>query len=232
MENKDFYIQSELKAIDSEKGIFEGYASTFGNVDSTGDIIEQGAFGESLKQREPKVLWQHRMDKPIGKVLEIREDDKGLYVKVKISTTTTLGKDAYELLKDGVIDKLSIGFRIKEADYNCDTNIRTIKEIELFEFSLVTIPANEEAGITRVKSLPETEREFEKFLRGLGFDRTAAKTITSKGYKGYQNILRDAGVDTPDGDLRDADDAIKTLSNILQTLKGDKNVRRTEKDCG
>lgn len=233
MEKKEYFVKADIKALDSdEKGVFEGYASTFGNLDSTRDIIARGAFKESLKNREPKVLWQHEMKMPCGKVLEAREDDKGLYVKVKLATETTLGKDAYEYLKAGIIDSLSIGFRCLKSEWDDENEIRTINEVELFEFSLVTIPANEMATIMGVKSAPETEREFEKFLRDNGFDRTAAKTITAKGYKGYQNVLRDAGVDTPDNDLRDADEVIKTLSNILQTLKGDNNVGGTKKSSG
>lgn len=224
MEQKIFF-NGEVKAAGTEKGIFEGYASTFGNVDKVDDIVEYGAFAESLRKREPKVLMYHKMSRPVGKLIEAREDNKGLYVKVKLSLGTTDGKDAYEFIKDGVLDRLSIGFLIKEAEY--EGNIRIVKEVELLEFSLVTIPANDMAEITGVKNAPLTEREFEKFLRDNGYDRTAAKAITSHGYKGYQNVLRDAGIDTPNDDLRDADEAVKTLSNILQTLKGESNDRTT-----
>jgi HK97 family phage prohead protease len=226
MEYKKLYHSVELKALPDEEGFFEGYASTFGNVDSTGDIIEQGAFKESLKSREPKVLWQHDMDKPVGKVVDIKEDEKGLYVKVRLAIKTTLGRDAYEYMKAGIINRLSIGFRAKQADYDTDSGLRTIKEIELFEFSLVTIPANEMAEVTGVKSeLPSDERGFEKFLRDNGYSRTAAKAIASRGIKGYQDVLRDAGVDTPNDDLREADEALKSLSNLLQTLKGENHVK-------
>lgn len=223
MEIKDIYLVSELKAL-SDDGTFEGYASTFGNIDATDDIVSQGAFAESLKKREPKVLWQHQMDKPVGKLLEVREDDRGLYVKVKIATKTDLGRNAYEYLKEGIINSLSIGFRVKQADYDDEKGVRTIREAELFEFSLVTIPANEKAVITGVKSLPETEREFEKFLRISGYSRSAAKAIASKGIKGYQDVLRDAGADDPCDDQREADEILKSLSNLLKTLQGEPNV--------
>ena len=150
---------------------------------------------------------------------------KDYYVKVKLALKTSLGRDAYEYMQADIINTLSIGFRIKEYEYDKDGN-RLIKNLELFEFSLVTIPANDQAIVTGLKSAEMTEREFEKFLRDNGFDRTAAKTITSQGFKGYQNVLRDAGVDTPNDDLRDADEVVKTLSNLLQTLKGESNGRR------
>ena len=224
----DNFLNIELKAVADDEGIFEGYASTFGNIDSTGDIIAEGAFTNTIKSREPKVLWQHDMTKPVGKLIDIREDAKGLYVKVRLATKTTLGRDAYEYMKEGIINRLSIGFRTIKSEYDEDTNIRTLKEIELFEFSLVTIPANDQAEVTRVKNdLPQDERSFEKFLREFGYSRTASKAIAARGIKGYQEVLREAGVsDTPNDDLREADDEVKTLlSNLLQTLKGKENVR-------
>lgn len=217
MEQK-VYFSSELKQADGEEGVFSGYASTFGNEDTVGDIVDYGAFAESLAKREPKVLWQHKMDKPVGKLLEAKEDAKGLFVRVKLALGTTLGRDAYEYMKAGIIDRLSIGFMVKEAAYDQNTNIRTIKKAELFEFSLVTIPANDEAAITSVKSVPQTERDFEKFLREAGYSRTEAKAITSRGIKGYQDVLRDAGVDTPNDVLREADEVKKLLSQLCKTL--------------
>lgn len=221
MQNKRLFIQTDLKEIDNEKGVFEGYASTFGNMDQVQDIIEQGAFTESLKKRMPKVLWQHQMDKPVGKLLNIQEDSKGLYVKVKLITDTTLGKDAYTLMKEGVIDKLSIGFMIQDAEYDQEKNVRIIKQADLYEFSLVTIPANEEASITRIKSVPSNERDFEKFLRNSGYSRTESKAIAARGIKGYQDVLREADIDIPTNVQREADEElVKSLSNLLKTLKG------------
>lgn len=221
LENKEIVLGCQLKALDNdEEGVFEGYASTFGNIDSTDDIIMNGAFVESLKKREPKVLWQHRMDQPVGKLIEAREDNKGLYVKVKLATKTDLGRNAYEYMKAGVINSLSIGFRVKECEYNTDTNIRTITKAELFEFSLVTIPANEMALVTGLKNTPANERDFEKFLRSHGYTRTEAKAIAARGIKGYQDVLREAGVDTPCDDLREADEVKELLSNLATTLQG------------
>lgn len=230
MEQK-VYFTGELKA-DSEEGVFSGYASTFGNEDSYGDIVDFGAFADSLKNREPKVLWQHKQDKPIGKLIEAKEDSKGLFVRVKMALATTLGKDAYEYLKAGIIDRLSIGFTVKESEYDVSKNIRIIKKCDLFEFSLVTFPANDQCAITAVKAVPQTERDFEKFLREHGYSRTEAKAITSRGMKGYQDVLRDAGVEAPNGDLRDADEVKKLLSQLCKTLgvtdvrhAGDQNPR-------
>lgn len=218
---KELHFVSEIKAANDEdlkKGIFEGYASTFGNIDDTRDIIEKGAFAESLKQREPKVLWQHDMWQPCGKLIDAREDDKGLWVKVQLTLATTLGNDAYEFVKAGVIDSLSIGFRCTVHEYDHDEDIRTIKEVELFEFSLVTIPANREAIITGMKSAHESERKFEQFLRENGYDRQSAKTITSKGFKEYFSNLRDAGDGNPDIKTRDAGGIEELFISMSETI--------------
>lgn len=155
----------ELKAIsfddsqvDMQERTFKGYASTFGNVDEVGDIIEAGAFSKSIQERGPngtkqiKVLWQH--DLPLGMPTVMQEDSKGLYVEGKISKTR-LGDEALELMRDGVVDRMSIGFSIPQGKALWDESmgVRRIKEVKLFEFSPVTFPANEMAMVTGVKNL-------------------------------------------------------------------------------
>ena len=155
----------EIKAIafddsqvNMEERTFKGYASTFGNVDEVGDIIEAGAFAKSIQERGPegtkqiKILWQH--DMPLGMPTVMLEDSKGLYVEGKISKTR-LGDEALELMRDGVVDRMSIGFSIPQgkAYYDEAMGVRKIKEVKLFEFSPVTFPANELAVVTGVKNL-------------------------------------------------------------------------------
>lgn len=126
-----------------------GYASTFGGEpDSYGDIIAAGAFAESISARPTKFLFEHF--EPIGKQLEIREDDKGLFGRWTIVDTQT-GTDAYKLAKAGVLDSLSIGYMTVEADFRED-GIRVLRKVDLFEVSAVAIPANRNAVITDVKS--------------------------------------------------------------------------------
>jgi hypothetical protein len=233
LEQKQIFLHGELKAAhDAEEGVFEGYASTFGNIDAVDDIVSRGAFSESLKRREPKVLWQHDMQKPVGKLMDAREDDKGLYVKVKMALKTTLGRDAYEYMKADIINSLSIGFMVKDAEFDSKQGVRVIKEAELFEFSLVTIPANEMATITAMKSAPDNERDFERFLRNAGYSRNVAKAVTARGFKGYQDVLREAEDDSPCEDQREAEmEQIKeTLSNLLKSIQGDTNGRTTKRD--
>ena len=154
-----------------EDGTFSGYASTFGNVDLAGDIIVKGAFTKWLGEMRasgnmPPVLWQHDMGQPIGKTLEIYEDDNGLFVRGKLSDTQ-LGRDARTLAKDGVLQGMSIGFYIKDGMRDQETGVYLIKEIKVFEYSFVTLPANPLAKIGEIKSLDalNTVRDCETYLR-------------------------------------------------------------------
>jgi len=192
--NRLLSLPLELKT-EGEPGTFEGYGAIFGNKDRDGDIVSRGAFRESLKAGMPALLWQHDQKQPIGRFDEVREDDKGLFVKGRL-VMKGRGLEAYELLKMGALNGLSIGFVTKEASRDPATRTRTITEADLMEISLVTFPANELARVSNVKaaiSQKDTdvydepynnERAFEHLLRDNGFSRTRAKTIISKGFKG------------------------------------------------
>lgn len=210
METK--HLSLEVKA-DGDAGEFTGYGSVFGNVDSYGDMIVPGAFAGSLAIRMPKLVWQHDIYQPIGKWTEAKEDDHGLFLRGKLTLGVGKGREAYELMKDGALDGLSIGYRTKTATN--DGNVRVLKEIDLWEVSLVTIGANSDALVTSVKS-DMTERELERLLRLQGFSRTEAKAITAHGFRGYQDVLRDAGVMGPEFDQRDADEVKRILETALK----------------
>lgn len=138
--------------VDYENRIVSGYAATW-DLDQVDDIIHPGAFKKSINERFPsnriKVLSQH--GELIGKPIEMYEDEKGLFVKAYISNTTR-GNDDLTMVKDGVLDRFSIGFSIPGGKYEIDEKgIRHIYEVKLMEFSLVTFPANEAAIVTGIK---------------------------------------------------------------------------------
>ena len=146
----------ELESAD-ESGEFSGYAAVFGNKDSGGDIIEKGAFSKTIREDfgRIKILSQHTdCELPIGKPLELREDDKGLFIRGKISDTAK-GRDIQTLMKDGVLNELSIGYDAVEFDYDSEQGVRRLKEIKLWEVSIVTWAMNDQAKIDEVKSLVE-----------------------------------------------------------------------------
>ncbi len=162
-------IQFKMDAYNEEEGIFSGYASIFSNVDSGGDIVEPGAFTKTLAEgwERVKILALHNdCWLPIGKPAELREDANGLYISAKISDTS-MGRDVKVLLKDGVLNELSIGYDPVVYDYD-DAGIRHLRELKLWEVSVVTWAMNPEATINGYKSMQETEesvRELQKDLK-------------------------------------------------------------------
>jgi uncharacterized protein len=168
----------ELKAAD-ESGVFEGYASVFGNKDQGGDIVAPGAFAKSIKGRGArgvKMLADHDPKARIGVWEEMREDATGLYVRGKLLTEKSNGKDAYIDLKSGALDGLSIGGRTVSDGVDGRKRARIIKEFDLYEISLVSFPMNEMARVSSVKSLDvDVIRALEADLRKeLGLSNAAA----------------------------------------------------------
>lgn len=143
----------------SHIGTVEGHISTFGNVDRDGDIFESTAFDRTLIELQSSgkiflpMLWQHKIDAPIGgfPLREMRTDGKGLFVVGEINLETQGGRDAFALLKQGVINEFSIGFIPKES--RIEGKNRIFEDVDLLEASLVTIPSNTQATITNVKSV-------------------------------------------------------------------------------
>lgn len=199
----------DIKSIDDD-GTIEGYGAVFGNVDSYGDIIEPGAFRDTLAVRRPKMLWQHNMAEPIGAWDEYREDARGLYMKGRIATKTARGRDAVELARMGGIDGLSIGYITR--DYEMDGNNRRLKRVDLFETSLVTMPANSAALLTSVKNADV--RDIERAFRHMGFTRSEAKAMASAAWKRRDDVLCEADVAGPEIDQREVDELKRLLTQI------------------
>jgi HK97 family phage prohead protease len=142
----------QLKSVD-EQGGFSGYASIFGVVDSQNDRMEQGAFSETLKDKNThiKLLWQHCFDEPIGVFTTLREDARGLYVEGKLLLDVQRGREAHTLLKAGAICGLSIGYVPVKYRIDPHTGVRVLQEVALYEVSVVTFPANAAAMVQAVK---------------------------------------------------------------------------------
>jgi HK97 family phage prohead protease len=211
METK--FFQLDLKA--DEAGVVEGYGSVFGNRDSYGDIVEPGAFAATIRNRKPKMLWQHNMADVIGVWDEVREDERGLYVKGRLLKEVQKAREAEALLRAGAIDGLSIGFRTVKDEI--EGAVRKLKEIDLYEVSFVTMPANAEATVTNIRSMSDAP-EVERAVRAaLGLSRKEAKAFMARGMAGLLD-LRDAGEDAPDANQRDVE-AVKTqLQQLLERV--------------
>ena len=185
MDRKD--IAFEIKELKSS-GAFAGYGSVYGVTDSYNDIIDAGAFGDSLaecarKGVMPALLWQHRSAEPCGAYQTMREDGVGLYVEGQLALKTQRGAEAYELMKMKALNGLSVGFMTREDSYDHKTDIRTIKKADLWECSIVTFPANDSARIGVVKALDEITdlKTAERYLREAGdFSRSEATALAGR----------------------------------------------------
>ena len=216
-EIKSFPFEVKATAYEADNFTFEGYASTFNNVDHGDDIVIRGAFSNSLtKNSQVPILWQHQMSEVIGVSVQLYEDDKGLFIKGNLPKDDTLVSGRIiPQMKVGSIKEMSIGFFTKNYDRAKD-GIRLLKEIDLFEVSLVTKAMNSQALVTGFKSF-ETLRDIEQTLKDNGFSSNEAKTLISK-IKEFSS-QRDASEDNQ----RDADATkqkiITDLNNLINNLK-------------
>lgn len=191
MEHKQLNFPLSLQGME-DNGVFSGYASVFDVTDSQKDVIVKGAFARTIAEKgtDVKLLWQHHQHEPIGIITHIKEDARGLFVEGKLLLDIQRASEAWSLLKSHAINGLSIGFKALDYTYDNVSGTRYLTDIELFEISLVTFPANSHAGVMKVKGLPDTVREFEHFLRDAGFSRQEAKGISLNGF-----MQRDAAED-------------------------------------
>lgn len=177
----------EVKEVQAD-GSFAGYASVFGDLDSYRDIVLPGAFKKSLGEykkngRKVPILWQHDSREPIGTYELIKEDDHGLYVEGQLTKGVSRADDAHLLLKQGALSGISIGYTTKDSDFDSKKEIRYLKEVALWEASLVTFPALDTARVETVKSLSDLMDigDCEDWLRdAAGLSQKEAKTIISK----------------------------------------------------
>lgn len=194
----------EIKEI-SDEGYFSGYGSVFDVIDDWDDVIVRGAFAETLQKKTPVMLWQHDSAEPIGVYERIREDEIGLWLEGRLLLDIEKGREAYILLKNRAIRGLSIGFLPLAWEWETRDNrrVRVLKDIDLWEVSLVTFPANSKAVVDEVKTI----RGLENFLRDAGYSRADAKAAIAAV---RADSLRDA----------EAEDAKKAAVALLESIRG------------
>lgn len=177
----------EMKSLHAD-GTFEGYASVFNNVDSQRDRVHAGAFKASIRERDKPVqlLWQHQWEKPIGVITALFEDACGLYMKGKLLLEVEQAREAYALLKAGVVRGLSIGYSVKRSRRSPDSGVRELLDLNLWEISLVTLPANEAAQVTVVKS--RITDDMERLARAI--DRAGISLLYAMGSPGFGTSKR------------------------------------------
>lgn len=155
-------FRMEIKAV-SDDGTFEGILSPYGNVDGGLDVVEPGAYRKTMSERGNTVtlLWQHKTEFPIG-TLELEDRKDGLWCKGRLEMELPKAQEAYVCLKKRIIKGLSIGFEVVK-DY-VENGIRHLKEIRLYQGSIVTFPMNEMAMVTAIKALSGYKGDFNEEL--------------------------------------------------------------------
>lgn len=182
MKNKTLYLDSilvkreHLPAVEGEieSIIVEGFAST-NDIDRQGDIVPTSVWEKGLVNylKNPIILAHHHYDEPVGRMLEHRIDEKGLWIRARVSAAAT---EVFNLVKDGIMTGFSIGFRINDADYNAPADVFVIKDLELLEISLVSIPANQNTLFSLSKSF-ENDSEYNSFKMNFTSESDSAKEL-------------------------------------------------------
>jgi len=232
METKRFTVPFTIEGKEANEnrdmGLFSGYGAVFGNVDLGGDIVEGGAFDESLKEWQskdemPAMFGFHSFVNPIGDWLEMREDEKGLFVKgqlwVKGDKRIEQAVVAHNIMRGTGPKGLSIGYRVQDhEDQETERGmVRKLKKVQLLEVSVVGFSMNPKAKVEAVKSLTDddgqiiTKREMESVLRDAGLSRKQAKAFIAEGYKG---LSRD------DETQEDVSELLASLNKLTSIIKG------------
>lgn len=231
------YITVPLQVKALEAGQFEGYASTFGNVDLGGDVVVKGAFQESIHKARstgewPQMFWMHKPDQIPGKWHDMMEDTKGLKVKGE-TLPTTIGKDVKILMDARAVRALSIGFSLDdEEDFEFRDGVRLLKRINLWEVSPVSIPMNPKAKISAVKallhqrgeSLTDLKRDLEQWFRSKGLSKSQSLAFASKA------LADDSIPDFDFGATPKPESSVATTENSRSDSADDEKVAQAIRD--
>lgn len=187
-------VPLDAKAL-NEDGTFEGYLSTFGNVDRGGDIVMPGAFRRTLAEQklfEIKLLRDHDTTKIVGEWVELREDERGLYGKGQLFSGeddhVPLARETYTLLKRRALAAISIGYRTIKSVYDEKNSARQLIDVDLWEGSLIPFPMNKLATVDAVKGDLQIT-DVERILRDGGAPGQFAKLVAIHGYSGAMKRL-------------------------------------------
>lgn len=205
-------FQFAVKEVQGD-GVIRGYASTFGNVDQGRDVVVKGAFSRTIKNNAIiPILDSHDPTKQIGVNIAAEEDSKGLFVEGQLNMDDERARAKFSLVKliqkNGGKAGLSIGYRIIRDDYDREKNIRFLKEVRLFEYSIVAFPMNEEASVTEAKGRADALDFQIQNMVNMGYSPEEIKSALARRLAENSN-------ESDSGNLIDSlDAAIKKLKGI------------------
>ena len=207
----------QAKDFDAETRIVSGYASVFNNEDSDNDVILKGSYSKSIKEWGPegqdriKLVAQHDISKPVANIIELKEDEHGLYIKALFGTHTD-GEDYYRMTKEGIVNEFSVGFVPVEKEIN-DKGGYDISNIKLYEVSMVTVAANDAAVVTDVKN-----DDVMKLVK-----QVEDKKLQFKLEHEVQKLMNDSQETTTETEAEDTSQASSTQDVVEPTLAEELN---------
>lgn len=225
----------EVKEFEPESRKISGYAAIFNNKDKADDILLKGCFSKSIEERGPQstandkiiLLWQHDQREPLGRITELKEDDRGLYFEAVIDDFE-LGDRAIKQLESGTLNQFSIGYNYvwENVEYDSDKDAYIVKEVKMHEISVVSIGCN---GLTEYLGLKSNE-EFDQAYKDLANEITeATKHMSAKKQAWIQNIIGkamslasmkpEAVKDAPLDEGKADSNEIKSVFNFIQFKK-------------
>ena len=170
------FIKSDTTDGETTSITIEGYAST-DDVDRQGDIVPASVWKKGIQNylKNPVILAYHNHSEPVGRMVGHKVDSKGLWIKARISSAAD---EVFNLVKDGILTAFSIGFRIVDAEYDAAKELFVVKELELHEISIVSVPANQNTLFSLSKAF-DTAEEFKSFKQQFAPESDSAKGLES-----------------------------------------------------
>lgn len=229
------YKSFELKAQDN--GSIEGYFSTYDQTpDSYGDIIEPGAFKNTIAKRKESghpfpLCFNHDFSAVIGSVKSIEDTEKGPFIEADFLDTTT-AQDVRKMLLSGAIYQFSFAYDIlkrrdptKEESTKGITNV--LQELEVFEISVVTVPANQNAVATEVKSVePETKQGKRNSKKDADIIKEAVEQM-NRCINSLKSLLDEGDEDKTEDEAK-SEEAEPEVNEASKEPTGDGNSKRAD----
>ena len=218
--NKKFEINSLFDVVEkdgkSETLTIKGYANTV-SKDRTGDVIVKEAWtkgGMDDYLKNPIILAFHDYSRPVGTAVDYNVTDKGLEIVAEISKAAG---EVYNLIKDGVLKTFSVGFSIKDADYEKEDDTFYIKDLSLYEISVVSVPANQDSVFSLAKSFDDVD-EYNSFRKSYGVVKEEKEELKKEEKEPSQdNILKEINMDKKELEVMMA----KTATAALDSYKAE-----------
>jgi len=219
IKDKIFHLDSaftkELPTADEtiDSIYISGYASC-NSTDRAGDVVPSSVWEAGLKNylKNPIVLAYHDHDDPIGRVVEHKIDSTGLWVKARISAAA----EVFNLIKDNVLTAFSVGFRVLDAEYNAVTELFVIKELELVEISVVSVPCNQDTLFSLSKSF-DNQEDYKTFKSQFAPKSESAKGLESST-EAKSTTLKEIGMDPKELEQMLANAAEKAAATATKSL--------------